>query len=311
MKKVILTMLFLLMASSMAFSQRILINQNFDNIPLSGDSLPPGWFQHTQAGSTTIGTLWAARDTGTTYPGANPNAVVAQAHSNPRGLTIPWTSGGPGNLADQWCYTDSFTVQTGDSLIFWLLIGSTPGITAYLDSMSVYTSLFQIPAVETRLAKIVSNDSAGLPAANNVWTEHKFSLNAFVGQTVYIAFRYFMDVSLDGLWCNIDDVFVGNRAAVNISQIGTNVPGKFDLFQNYPNPFNPKTNIKFDLAKATNVKLTVYNALGQEVKTLVNEYKPAGSYVADFDATNLTSGTYFYTIRTNEFTQTKKMVVIK
>lgn len=312
MKKVILTMLFLLMAVSTSYSQRIVINQNFDNIPLSGDSLPTGWAKFTQLGSIQSGTTWAARDTGTTYPGANAAVVVAKAHSNPRGLTIPWTSGGPTNLADQWCFTDSFTVRTGDSLIFWMLIGSTPGITAYLDSMSVYISPFQIPTgAETRLAKYVSNDSAGLPAANNVWTEHKLNLSSYAGQVMYIGFRYFMNVSVDGLWCNIDDVFIGNRSAVNISQIGSNVPDKFDLFQNYPNPFNPKTNIKFDIAKATNVSLVVYNALGQAVKTIVNEFKAPGSYVADFDASNLTSGTYFYTLTTSDFRQTKKMVVVK
>jgi hypothetical protein len=311
MKKVILTMLFLIMASSMAFSQRIVINQNFDNIPLSGDSLPTGWARFTQLGSVTPGTLWAARDTGTTYPGANPNAVVAQAHSNPRGLTIPWTSGGPANLADQWCYTDSFTVQAGDSLIFWLLIGSTPGITAYLDSMSVYTSLFQIPAVETRIAKIVSNDSAGVPVATNDWTEHKFSLNAFVGQTVYIAFRYFMDVSLDGLWCNIDDVFVGNRAAVNISQIGTNIPGKFDLFQNYPNPFNPSTSIRFDVPQTENISLKIYNSAGQEVANLFNGVQNAGSYEVRFNADGLASGVYFYKLITGSTSITKKMMFVK
>lgn len=316
MKKVILTLLFLLMAFSTSYSQRIIVNQNFDNIPLSGDSLPSGWSKYTQHGSSVIGTLWAARDTGTTYPGANSAVVKAQAHSMLRGLTIPWTSGNtvvpPANVADQWCFTDSFTVKTGDSLIFWMLIGSTPGIVAYLDSMEVYVSPFNIPTgAETRVAKIVSNDSAGLPAANNVWTQHKFNLSSFAGQVMYVGFRYYMNVSVDGLWCNIDDVFIGNRAAVNISQIGSNVPDKFDLFQNYPNPFNPKTNIKFDIAKATNVSLVVYNALGQAVKTIVNEFKAPGSYVADFDASNLTSGTYFYTLTTSDFRQTKKMVVVK
>ncbi|MBU1637061.1 T9SS type A sorting domain-containing protein [bacterium] len=91
-----------------------------------------------------------------------------------------------------------------------------------------------------------------------------------------------------------------------------NVPSSFALYQNYPNPFNPSTNIQFDLAKNTNVTLTVFNVLGQEVVTLLNN-KPlaAGVHMAEFDAANLTSGVYVYQLKADGMTQTRKMVLLK
>lgn len=94
-------------------------------------------------------------------------------------------------------------------------------------------------------------------------------------------------------------------------EVDVNVPIEFALEQNYPNPFNPTTNFNFSIAEAGMVKLSVYNLLGQEVKSVVNEYKEAGSYSVTFDAASLTSGTYFYKLETAQFSQTKKMILAK
>lgn len=290
-------------------AQRILIYENFDTLTLVGDSLPPGWLQFDADFNNVIGTQWAVRDTGTTYPGANAQVVVAKAFTPPRALTIPWTAGNP--VADDWCYTNAVDLEVGDSLIFMLLHGSTPGITAYLDSLQVYVSQFQFPGIETYIGTIVSNDSAGVPLANNEWKEVKFDLSAFAGQTLYIAWRFYCNTSVDGLWANIDNVFVGNMSAVNINPIGSEVPERFALSQNYPNPFNPSTKIKFDIAKATNVKLTVYNSLGQVVRVLQDGQMTPGSYEAEFNSGVLSSGMYFYRIETDFYTDTKKMMLVK
>ena len=85
----------------------------------------------------------------------------------------------------------------------------------------------------------------------------------------------------------------------------------FSLNQNYPNPFNPATSISYSIAKSGLVKIAVYNTLGQQVKELVNEVKEAGSYNVSFNASSLTSGTYFYKIETAQFSQVKKMVLMK
>ena len=110
---------------------------------------------------------------------------------------------------------------------------------------------------------------------------------------------------------NISNVNFALTPAVGIHQVSTIIPDKFNLHQNYPNPFNPVTNIKFDIQKNSFVKLKVYDIVGKEIAALVNENKSAGSYVVDFDASNLTSGVYFYRIETEAFTETKRMVILK
>ena len=89
------------------------------------------------------------------------------------------------------------------------------------------------------------------------------------------------------------------------------VPNKFELYQNYPNPFNPVTTIKYDIIKSQDVKLAVYDILGREVATLVNEQQQPGSYEIKFDATNVSSGIYFYQLKAGDFIDTKKMILIK
>jgi hypothetical protein len=85
----------------------------------------------------------------------------------------------------------------------------------------------------------------------------------------------------------------------------------YNLEQNYPNPFNPITFIKYQLAKPGFVTISVYNILGMEIVKLVNEEKSAGSYEVEYDATNLSSGIYFYRLQTESFVETKKMVLMK
>ncbi len=89
------------------------------------------------------------------------------------------------------------------------------------------------------------------------------------------------------------------------------IPSFYSLSQNYPNPFNPSTSIKFTMPKGDNVKLVVFDILGREVKTLVNEFKNSGSYEVNFDASTLSSGVYFYRLEAGEFTDTKRMLLVK
>jgi len=98
---------------------------------------------------------------------------------------------------------------------------------------------------------------------------------------------------------------------IGVQQISTSLPDKFYLEQNYPNPFNPVTNIEFSLPQKSFVKLKVFDLLGREIANLVNENLSAGSYKYDFNASALTSGIYFYKLETENFSETKKMVVVK
>ena len=96
-----------------------------------------------------------------------------------------------------------------------------------------------------------------------------------------------------------------------VTPVTSKIPNKYVLEQNYPNPFNPVTKISFDLPKTGLVSLKVFDVLGKEVATLVNEVKNPGSYIVDFDGASLSSGTYFYRLESNGFVSTKKMMLIK
>lgn len=90
-----------------------------------------------------------------------------------------------------------------------------------------------------------------------------------------------------------------------------NIPDKFELLQNYPNPFNPATNIYYSLPNDIHVKITLFDILGREAKVLIDEFKTAGNYNFRFDGTELASGVYFYKITAGNFTDIKKMMLVK
>lgn len=100
-------------------------------------------------------------------------------------------------------------------------------------------------------------------------------------------------------------------AMVGIQPVSNEIPGEFKLYTNYPNPFNPITKIKFDIAKNTNAKLLVYDVLGRVVETLISGDIKAGRYEIDFDGYSLASGVYFYKLVTNEFVETRRMLLVK
>lgn len=113
------------------------------------------------------------------------------------------------------------------------------------------------------------------------------------------------NVPLITLWNNWANI------TTDVKEIEDLVPVAFELGQNYPNPFNPSTTIKFSIPESGLVTLKVFNLLGQEVATLLNSEKTAGVYEATFDASALSSGIYFYTLDSKNFTSTKKMVLLK
>jgi hypothetical protein len=133
--------------------------------------------------------------------------------------------------------------------------------------------------------------------------------------TMFVDPRYFtgsgfgdaMDAMIGYLAANgglITGIESGNTAEINI-------PESYKLSQNYPNPFNPTTKISFTIPSSELVTLKIYNILGKEVMTLVNEVKNAGTFEVQFDASNLSSGAYFYRLETGNFVETKKMMLMK
>jgi hypothetical protein len=111
--------------------------------------------------------------------------------------------------------------------------------------------------------------------------------------------------------CVIYTEWINSGSVTGISENGNELPLIFNLSQNYPNPFNPSTTISWQLSEGRSVSLKVFNALGEEIAVLVDEYRPAGKYETKFDAASLPSGIYFYKLQTDNYLETKKMLLLK
>lgn len=139
----------------------------------------------------------------------------------------------------------------------------------------------------------------------------KTSIHIFTDQVSVATAHVQIEV---GTFRNPDDRFVLDFTGTTDPTVGVNdnqIVSTYELYQNYPNPFNPSTIINYKVREPGLVQLKVYNVLGVEVASLVNEFKNAGDYFADFEARNISSGIYFYTLSINNFTQTRKMILEK
>ncbi len=150
---------------------------------------------------------------------------------------------------------------------------------------------------------------------NLTWTQQTFDITNFANGTsqVKVRFRLSSDPSLQltGWW--VDDITITNYCGSLVGITGNDpvLPSTFALGQNYPNPFNPATVIKYQLPRSSNVMIKVFDILGKEVTTLVNEKIEAGYHQVEFNGGNLASGLYLYKIEADGFTEVKKMMLIK
>jgi hypothetical protein len=132
------------------------------------------------------------------------------------------------------------------------------------------------------------------------------------GQFVFIAGRPYRWNHTD-LKTNMEFIltnFMGEQATTGVDDV-SGIPLTYTLSQNYPNPFNPTTTIEYQLPKQAFVKLKIFDLLGREVTTLMNERNAAGKHSVRFDALSLTSGVYFYKLETDDFIQTRKLLLLK
>lgn len=275
-------------------------------------NLPAGWTVWNNAGfPIDPWSNWTVRDSGTSMPGLTD--ATSQAHSGIKSIAATWIVGfdtvnATYGYGDAWVVTKKVeNIAANDILKFWM----TGGSGSWDDSLQVWISLIDNTPSGFLLTNIKIMDKY-FPAGSTYgeFVDTSFSLAAYAGtDSMWIGFRYYMDLSNAGFVVQLDDIFVGDPSSVQ--QIGNNVPDKFALSQNFPNPFNPSTTIRFDLAKGTDVKLVVYNSLGQEVARIFEGHQKAGRYEASFDASKLSSGTYYYRLTTDSFVETKKMLLIK
>jgi hypothetical protein len=110
---------------------------------------------------------------------------------------------------------------------------------------------------------------------------------------------------------NLGIIITNYSPSTGIDDKNYSAPNQIILEQNYPNPFNPATKIKFSIPESSIIVIKIYNAVGSELATLLNEIKQPGTYEVSFNAVDLSSGAYFYSIETDNFREVKKMILIK
>lgn len=115
----------------------------------------------------------------------------------------------------------------------------------------------------------------------------------------------------DGEFEYSDSIFVQVNFISGIERFDNSRPVNYHLTPNYPNPFNPVTNIRFTIPKASNVNISVFNSAGEKVAEVIDKYMAAGEYELNFNADGLSSGAYFYKLTAGDFTQIRKMLLIK
>ncbi len=207
--------------------------------------------------------------------------------------------------------TPNAFLSTGD-IVF---SGSRFGIYRSLDEGNTFDSV-GISAMDMSVVSFAKDKNriyAGYTRSSGndffVWYSDDFgdSWNIFDHQFQFLLHLYIYDAKIwagtnEGLWYK-------ELKTTSVEPIEQ--PNTFNLFQNYPNPFNASTTIKYQMPFQANVSLKLYDILGTEVATLVDEQMPVGRHEAMFTDINLTSGTYFYTLRVGNYTQTKKMILLK
>ncbi len=219
-------------------------------------------------------------------------------YENYRGLKYNWQTNLFRTDSDS---IDFGKISPGDSILINLTIyndrDTAVVINEFYCSDSVFSTNLSLPIM------INPNDSITVPVQFKPLHDGNYqasfnirNFNEFDGSKQMIA----KQVMLSGRTTELTSVN-SNEATIK----------RFGLSQNYPNPFNPSTNIGFRIAESGFVTLKIYDVLGREVSALVNEYKTAGKYKVEFNASNLPSGVYIYKLKTGNFVQTKKMILLK
>ena len=267
--------------------------------------LPARWYRYSLGTGVPADSLysnWTVRDSGRSVTGLA--TATSKAHSGVKSVGVSWNVGGSG-IADAWLITKKVpAIQVRDSLRFW----ATGGTTTYGDSLQVWISVDDsLPATQ-----IVQLRTLYWPmgSAYGVFSRYAIDLSLASGFDVWIGFRYFGDFATSfGFFVQLDDISVAGPTSVE--QTDPAVPERFGLSQNYPNPFNPTTTLEFRLPKSSQTSLKIYNALGQEVATLVDDQLSPGTFKAEWDANGMASGMYFSRLIAGQYTETRKLMLVK
>jgi photosystem II stability/assembly factor-like uncharacterized protein len=200
------------------------------------------------------------------------------------------------------------TFSSSDSLIY------SGGVYTFKSTDSGYSwqKLFNAPIFPIQ---IVANNNLIFTASNGVfmsedygqnWVDVSYGLpDSCICSGIFLTDEYIITaIQLGGIWRrNLSEITSVKNEDMHLNS--------YELSQNFPNPFNPSTKIKYSIPKSDIVQIKVYDILGKEIRTLLNVYKQAGTYEVVFDASDLTSGVYFYKIISGSYVETKKMIMLR
>ncbi|MBE2280913.1 MAG: T9SS type A sorting domain-containing protein [Ignavibacteriaceae bacterium] len=214
---------------------------------------------------------------------------------------------------------DSYSVagQGGEELVvnFNLVNNSTEPQSFYIvRTLNLHPDLWQV--------SLCFDESCFAPFVDSVVTNEDFGSSTLQpGEHRDFSIHFFTDNTIDSARAQILAVSVQNPLDIKVVNLFATTdisgdikefnPSNFTLFQNYPNPFNPETNIKFSISEGSDVSLKVFDLQGKIVQDIVTGYFNAGEYEFKFDASNFASGIYYYEFKSNNFKQSKKMVILK
>ena len=262
---------------------------------------PDGWTKFNVGG----GSGWNRQTLRSPIPGWTSGIISSPPGGENAIAFCTWNTGGT-TSNDQWLVTPQLSgmaISESDSLVYWVKCF----FDTYADTVEVRIST-TLPEPQA-FTHLMNTHAFVVGSADTLWTRHAVSLESFVGQNIFIAWREKVS----------NNYTMGSAIGVDIADVqgmitgltNNEIPTKYELSQNYPNPFNPTTTIKYAIPRPGFVSLKVYDVLGKEVANLVNQEMATGYYTVDFDGSNLGSGVYFYRIKSEGFVQTKKMLLIK
>jgi hypothetical protein len=262
---------------------------------------PVGW---TKVNAATGSTGWERHTSGEhPVPGFNYGNITVPPGGGTAVAFCNYVTGGT-TSNDQWLITPQLLdIQPNDSLNFWMRKFGN-----FLDHLDLKISVTNpTPSAMTTTIALLN-----FQPSDSGWIHYRYRIGNLVttGSSIYIGFRQWVaNTSNQGSSFSLDLVQV--TSPVGIKNINYESPTAYSLSQNYPNPFNPSTTINYGIPKAEMVEIVVYDILGRAVVKLVNEYQQAGIYDVNFDASDLSSGAYFYQLKSGSFSGVKKMVLIK
>lgn len=200
-------------------------------------------------------------------------------------------------------------LKTTNAGINWTLLMSEniPGYCLFNDIIFLNEQTGWIATSNTNVGYVIKSTNGGLNWFQSFGPIGTSSIFGFSGGLYCLNL-----INENNIWSAGDNgTILTTGPPIGIQSNNSEITDNFSLSQNYPNPFNPKTKIKFDIAQASFTKLVIFDLLGREVATLVNEELKPGRYEADWNASNFSSGVYFYKLISSDFVKTRKMVLMK